>query len=453
MKHDLTGDAAGAFHLPWVAERGSGGATIEPISRFCKDSRRYAILGAHTVRCLHLADLHIGWRPRDFGGKEEQRGRERDGLIKKAVDYALDRNAGIDLVLVAGDLFETHNPKPHLVEEVIRQLQRLCDAGVPVVTVPGNHDEITYTGSVYKMSAERWPGFLVTCPQPDLVARLDIRGTPVFIYSLAYTGGVTRTSPPVRDFPHTGEAGTHIGVFHGSLGWSGGDRSLPLDGEALGGAGYDYVALGHFHGFSLAALGKSGSRARDGGPHDGGPSSSAPLSGDPASARPKAVYCGMTEARGFSDPGTGFFVVASVGPGGAKVDRVDAGVRKCLTATVDLTGLAGLPELESRLCGIATQAGLDAMLHVGLLGTAAFRFDAASLLASVGLLVYHLELSSDATFLAVEEIDQWATEPTIQGEFIRRMRRRLAEATDEHDRAILEKALSHGLRALEGGRP
>jgi hypothetical protein len=267
----------------------------------------------------------------------------------------------------------------------------------------------------------------------------------VFIYSLAYTGGVTRTSPPVRDFPHAGEAGIHIGVFHGSLGWSGGDRSLPLDGEALSDAGYDYVALGHFHGFSSAALGKTGSRS--------GKAAADLLACDPASAGPKAVYCGMTEARGFSDPGTGSFVVASVGPGGAKVDRVDASVRKCLTTTLDLTGLAGLPELESRIRGIATQAGPDAMLHVGLLGTAGFRFDIESLLASVGSLVYHLGLSSDATFLAVEEIDQWATEPTIQGEFIRRMRLRLAGAADERDRAILEKALSHGLRALEGGRP
>ncbi|MDP2858122.1 MAG: DNA repair exonuclease [Bacillota bacterium] len=407
-------------------------------------------MGAHAVRCLHLADLHIGWRPRDFGGKEEQRGRERGGLMKKAVDHALDRSSGIDLALVAGDLFETHNPKPHLVEEVIQQLQRLCDAGVPVVTVPGNHDEITYTTSVYKVSAERWPGLLVTCPQPGLAARLDIKGTQVFIYSLAYTGGVTRTSPPVRDFPHTGEAGVHIGVFHGSLGWSGGDRSLPLDAEALGAAGYDYVALGHFHGFSSVTLGKSGSRTREG---SGSPLASGSFSGAPSSGGRKAVYCGMTEARGFSDPGTGFFVVATVGPGNAEVETVDAGVRKCLTVTIDLTGLAGLPELESRLRSIAAQAGPDAMLQVSLQGNAGFHFDVESLLGNMKPLVYHLELSSDATFLDAEEIDQWATEPTIRGEFIRRMRRHLAAATCERDRAILEKALSHGLRALEGGSP
>ena len=379
-------------------------------------------MGAHAVRCLHLADLHMGWRPKDFGGKEEQRGRERDDLLRRAVDYALDRAAGVDLVLIAGDLFEAHNPKPYLVEEAIRQLGRLRDAGMPVVTVPGNHDEITYSESVYKVSAARWPGVLVTCPQPDLVARMDIMGTPVFIYSLAYTGGVTRASPPIRDFPHTGQAGVHVAVFHGSLGWDGADRSLPLDKEALGRAGYDYVALGHFHRFNDAAPGG-----------------------------PAAVYCGMAEARGFSDPGTGRFVVASILPGAARVETVPAGARKCLSAVIDLTGLAGLSELETKLGDVVRQAGSDAMLRVTLTGNAGFPFDVESLERSAGQFVHHLELESEAAFLAAEEIDQWATEPTIRGEFIRRMLQKLASATGERERAILEKALSYGLKALEGG--
>ncbi len=379
-------------------------------------------VGTQVVRCLHLADLHIGWRPKDLGGKEEQRGRERDDLLRRAIDFALDPANAIDLVVVAGDLFETHNPKPYLVDEVIRQLGRLQDAGVPVVTVPGNHDEITYNDSVYKVAATRWPGVLVTCPQPELVARTEVKGARVFIYALAYTGGVTRTSPPLRDFPHTGEAGIHIGVFHGSLGWDAGDRSLPIDAEALARAGYDYVALGHFHGFSKA-----------------GP------------VRPAVVYCGMVEARGFTDPGTGSFVIADIGPGAVDVETIPTGARKCASVALDLTGVAGLHELQTQIKDVVRQAGPAAMLRICLTGNAGFAFDTESLARGAGQDVFYLEVESSATFLAVAEIDQWATEPTIRGEFIRRMRQRLATATSERDRAILEKALSYGLRALEGG--
>ncbi len=57
------------------------------------------------------------------------------------------------MVIIAGDLFETHKPEPALVEEVVAQLERLERAGVAVVTVPGNHDEITYADSVYRVHA------------------------------------------------------------------------------------------------------------------------------------------------------------------------------------------------------------------------------------------------------------------------------------------------------------
>ena len=393
-------------------------------------------MGTQAVRCLHLADLHIGWRPKDLGGKEEQRGRERDDLLRKAVDFALDPANGIDLVLIAGDLFETHNPRPHLVEEAIRQIGRLRDARVPVVTVPGNHDEITYNDSVYKVAAPRWPGVLVTCPQPELVAQVEIKGSPVFIYSLAYTGGVTRTSPPIRDFPRTGEAGIHIGVFHGSLGWDAGDRSLPIDAEALGRAGYNYVALGHFHGF-IGVAQRATQRA---------PGKVAQTPGKPA-----VVYCGMVEARGFSDLGTGCFVVASIRPSEVEIQTIPAGACKCVSVPVDLTGVAGLSELETHLKDVVRQAGPGALLRISLIGNASFAFDTESLVDGARQDAFYLEVESDAGFLAAAEIDQWATEPTIRGEFIRRVRQRLATATSERDRAILEKALSYGLRALEGG--
>jgi hypothetical protein len=38
------------------------------------------------IRCLHLADLHLGWAPQDWGGREAERRQERDGILKKVVD-------------------------------------------------------------------------------------------------------------------------------------------------------------------------------------------------------------------------------------------------------------------------------------------------------------------------------------------------------------------------------
>ena len=194
------------------------------------------------MRILHLADLHLGWRPSFLPPeKQEEVQKERDRLLSWAVDYALDEKAAIDLVIVAGDLFETHRPPRELTERVIRDLARLEEAGIHLITVPGNHDEITYHDSVYRQEKERWPGLLVTNPQPRLVGTFSLRGTACYVYSMAYTGGITGSLSPLTAFPREEAAGFHLAVFHGSYGRDGGERSLILKGWP---AGYHYVALG-----------------------------------------------------------------------------------------------------------------------------------------------------------------------------------------------------------------
>lgn len=394
------------------------------------------------IRCLHLADPHLGWEPADLGGKEAERARERDGLLRKAVDFALDPRNRIGLVVIAGDLFDTHRPAAKQVEETLKQLGRLTGAGVALVTTPGNHDEISYTDSVYRTHGDRWPGWLARDPMPAKLATLDVGGTPVHVYSLAYTGGLTRTRPPIREFPHSGEPGVHLAVFHGSLGWDGGDRSLPLEAEALGAAGYDYVALGHFHRFSCQQFGRA-----------------------------TVVYPGPVEGRSFSDPGTGQFVVAEIAPGQVKVQQVPAaGVRRYVTVEVDVTSLPDAEALDRAVLEVAGRvaaagraggaaggvdtAATEALVRLELQGTAPFGIDREALAERHRNHFYHLDVAGETSVLAQGEIDQWAIEPTLRGEFIRRVRRRLEEslsAGDEDGAAVARRALIHGLVALKGG--
>ncbi|MEW6046680.1 MAG: hypothetical protein AB1609_09395 [Bacillota bacterium] len=123
-------------------------------------------------RLLQLADLHLGWAPgyMDEPRRAERR-RRRDELLRRAV-----------------------------------------------VTVPGNHDEITYADSVYRERARDWPGVLVQNPVPEHVSTLSVAGIPVHVYSLAYTGGLTPTRSALARFPRIGEPGFHLGAFHGTLG-------------------------------------------------------------------------------------------------------------------------------------------------------------------------------------------------------------------------------------------
>lgn len=369
------------------------------------------------MRILHLADLHLGWVPEFLGERKEERARERNGLLKRAVDFALDKKNEIKSVVVAGDLFETHRPPAQLVEETIGQLSRLEKGGIFTLTVPGNHDEITYNDSVYRQYADRWPGILVRNPNLAEVARVEIDGKTVSFASLAYTGGITVTNPQAASFPRL-EADKRIAVLHGSIDWDAGDRSLPVSSAAISASGYDCIALGHIHAHSLKFYGSTA-----------------------------ACYAGACEAKGFDDPGCGHFTVLNISDR-TTVSKVPAGARPCLTKTLDL---GGYEKLEDVIEAVKNEANPDAMMRIKLVGETAFRVDTERIIAECRDYFYFLAVESEGLFIDLHVLDALAAEPSIRGLYVRMLQAKLNEARDERERKIVRKALLRGLAALQAG--
>jgi len=369
------------------------------------------------IRILHLADLHLGWTPQFLGPRAERWQRERDRLLTRAVDRVL-AGGDIHMVIIAGDLFETHRPPPALVDEVLADLERLVQAGVALVTVPGNHDEITYHDSVYRQHGARWPGVLIRQPMPAHAATLTVHGVPVHVYGLAYTGGVTRTQPPIREFPRLEADGLHVAVFHGSLDWDAGERSLPLTSEGLAAAGYDYVALGHIHRHQVHRLGST-----------------------------LAVYPGAIEGKGFHDPGVGCWTVAILGAAGpARVETEPVATRPVRVVELDVTPCLDVGAVEERI-----QAARDpeALVQIRLTGAAPAPLPAALWQERFQNDFYYLEIVDETAALDAAVLDAWAREPTVRGQFVRRMQEALA-AAEPAQRPVLVRALRYGLAALEG---
>lgn len=376
--------------------------------------------GQTMIRCLHLADLHLGWTPQFLGDNRiDARQKERDALLRKAVDYALNPASRIDLVLIAGDLFESHRPDPSLVEEVLRQLRRLERAGILTVTVPGNHDEISYHDSVYRLRSDSWPGSLVRNPMPELVRSVDIRDVRVHIYSLAYTGGLTRASE-LQELPRTSESGLHVGVFHGSLDWNAGDRSLPIRSQALERAGYDYVALGHIHQHRETSVGRG-----------------------------LAVYPGAIEYKGFADPGVGYFTVAQLDGGRLTIETPSAEVRKHVAHDMDVSAARSHDELVQSCRRLLEP---EALVRITLKGAPPFTVDLEALKAAVQDGFFYVEVEDETDALGSDLAETYASEPTIRGYFVRRMVRRIDAATSDRERRLLQLALRKGVAAFEGGR-
>ena len=85
------------------------------------------------MRFLHTSDWHVGKR---------LRGRSRDEETVAALDQVVEiaRDASVDAVLIAGDLYEHRTVSPDADLIVFEALARLRDTGATIVIVPGNHD-------------------------------------------------------------------------------------------------------------------------------------------------------------------------------------------------------------------------------------------------------------------------------------------------------------------------
>jgi exonuclease SbcD len=87
-----------------------------------------------SVRILHTADWHLGKRLDHFSRLEEQK-----EVLNEICQIADEQN--VDVVVVAGDLFDTFNPPVEAVDLLYKTLKRLTNNGKrPVIAIAGNHD-------------------------------------------------------------------------------------------------------------------------------------------------------------------------------------------------------------------------------------------------------------------------------------------------------------------------
>jgi DNA repair protein SbcD/Mre11 len=85
------------------------------------------------MRLLHTGDWHVG---RSIRGRSRED--EFAGALDEIVGIATDEK--VDLVLIAGDVYDQRAAPAEADRLVFDALLRLSSAGIPVVAVPGNHD-------------------------------------------------------------------------------------------------------------------------------------------------------------------------------------------------------------------------------------------------------------------------------------------------------------------------
>ncbi|MEU7908371.1 exonuclease SbcCD subunit D [Actinoplanes sp. NPDC049118] len=226
------------------------------------------------MRILHTSDWHVG---KVLKGRT--RHEEHIRVLGQVVEIAREQRP--DLVIIAGDLYDTAAPSPDAVRVVTRALSALRQTGAEIVAIGGNHDNgqaldalrpwadaagITLRGSVRDKpddliitgttaGGERWR----LAALPFLSQRFAIRAVEMYELTAAeasqtYADHIARLIARLaEDFAEPGVVNlltAHLTVVGASTG--GGERDAhTVMGYAVPATvfppGAHYVALGHLH--------------------------------------------------------------------------------------------------------------------------------------------------------------------------------------------------------------
>jgi len=225
---------------------------------------------------VHTADWHVG---KPMRGRD--RGVEHAAVLAEIASVVDERSA--DVVLVAGDLFETAAPAPQAERIVYEALLALADTGAVVVVIGGNHDNprrlaavapLLELGRVRLLASPRRPdeggvqvietpsgqtlrlGLLPFASQRTIVTAADLMAADAAEHGQKYGERLRLVIESLADEVLAGDDDAvfalmaHAMVAGGTLG--GGERSAhTIFDYAVSGAAFptslQYVALGHLH--------------------------------------------------------------------------------------------------------------------------------------------------------------------------------------------------------------
>lgn len=147
------------------------------------------------MRILHTSDWHVGKLIRGASRAEEHR-----AVLAEIATIADDES--VDVVLVAGDLYETAAPGPGSEEIVYRALLDLAQVA-PVVAIGGNHDNPRRLAAVAPLLTLGRVHLLAQVARPDDGGVLDIEvdGTTLRLALLPFVSkrGIVRADQLMRD--------------------------------------------------------------------------------------------------------------------------------------------------------------------------------------------------------------------------------------------------------------
>lgn len=357
------------------------------------------------AKILHAADFHLDSAFRALPEEKARlRRQESRQLPGRLVDWANDH--GAELLLLAGDLFDSDQLYSQTAEELAAALGRF--RGVCVIA-PGNHDWLS-PRSPYRQDI--WPENVHIFRSRDIEC-LPLPQYGCTVYGAAFTSPEEAESG-LAGFQPRRDGTAQILLLHGEAG-SRESHYRPIAPEELANIGVDYLALGHVH--ACSGMNRSGDCTW--------------------------AYPGCPEGRGFDELGDKGFLFGEVEPGRAELHFVPLAGRRYQMVAVDLT------EAEDVLAAIRRSLPPDTqndIYRIRLQGQVEQPPRLERLQQELAGDFFQLELRDETR----PREDIWAAcgEDSLRGQFLLRLRQEY-DTADESRRHLIEQAARYGLAAMD----
>lgn len=318
------------------------------------------------MKLLHTADWQLGLKLRAMSGDRGARARDLRFTVVETM-AALAHREGVELVVVAGDVFEHNQVSPHVIERTCAALEAF--APLPVVLIPGNHDAGVPQCALARL-ADRVSDHVHVLLEATPIELAGVEVLPCPLVTRHTLDDPAAWVPP-RD---AGDTRVRVVVAHGAAHGFGGDGDAVnrIDTEELTSKGVDYVALGDWHGLKVIS--------------------------------PRVAYSGAPEATRFKEQNTGQVLLVDIAHAGAEPQLTPERVARLhwLERSESLRMPAEVDALIAWLDGLSPVA--DTLVKLRLDGALSpadrNRLDVALERASERLL--HLQIRSDEITLALE---------------------------------------------------
>ena len=369
------------------------------------------------LKFLHIGDIHLDTPFAELSPeKSEERRRALRSAFMKMMEYI--RGAGINYVLISGDLFDAEYATNNTAELLVREFRNCPET--KFIIAPGSSD--CYVGNpIYE--SERLPQNCRIFNSETLMSH-DFDDDKVRVYGWGFASPKMTTNP-LLDRQVDDISKINIVVGYADIDGSLSSEKCPISKADLKRFGADYYAFG--------------SR------HEGG---------DFVSLEDSMYgYSGALESVSFDDPGIGGakLVVVKYNGGELSIDakNMSFGHNVFLSEQLDITGVSTSNEIVNKISRLVSEkkCGSNTALRIELVGEVDPRFIVPKNLGSEAFGLYSFELI-DKT-MPLYGTDCLKRDMSVKGEIFRQLLP-LLKSDDPAERRTAAIAFREGLAALEG---